>query len=594
MNKLSLKLKITLLFWIVLTLALILPSSYFINLLKKEVRRDVIFNVQKETDIVHWVLSKQFSRNEKVDLDELIKEIGQKIKDRITYIAEDGIVIADSQVTKKRLKKLDNHATRPEIVQARSKGDGVSIRFSATLQKELIYYARHLKPDSGLPKGYLRISRPYSTIAAILSRIKTDIWSVTVFSLLISGILVYFLIYNLTKRFDALIKVARAIGQGDFSKRVYLSPGKEFDPLVQAINEMAENIEKNVETISRQKVELEAILNGMDAGIVALDKKGRVVKFNRAFEQIFSYTSNYSGKKLLEITINSRLQDACNKVFETDEDVKNLELSIGSNYYNVNIVATKKSKDLGAIVVFHDVSELKRVENMRKDFVANASHELRTPLTSIKGYTETLLENEELLKEKGKEFLKIILKNAEQMIDLLEDILKLSRIESGKTKFMIEKVDVGELAWKAWQNSEHLIEDKKISFQNLVSETNVEVLADEEALLHVFQNLFQNSIKFVPEDSGEIKVVWEDKDDKVWIGVEDNGPGIPPEEQARVFERFYQIKKYRQSGIKGTGLGLSICRNIIRNLNGQIWVQSPVLKTGTGCIVWFSLPKAIS
>ena len=120
MNKLSLKLKITLLFWIVLTLALILPSSYFINLLKKEVRRDVIFNVQKEADIVQLVLSKQFFRNEKVDLDELIKEIGQKIKDRITYIAEDGIVIADSQVTKKRLKKLDNHATRPEIIQARS------------------------------------------------------------------------------------------------------------------------------------------------------------------------------------------------------------------------------------------------------------------------------------------------------------------------------------------------------------------------------------------------------------------------------------------------------------------------------------------
>ena len=281
MNNLSLKLKITLLFWIVLTLALILPSSYFINLLKKEVRRDVIFNVQKEADIVQLVLSKQFFRNEKVDLDELIKEIGQKIKDRITYIAEDGIVIADSQVTKKRLKKLDNHATRPEIVQARSKGEGVSIRFSATLQKELIYYARHFKPDSGLPKGYLRISRPYSTIAAILSRIKTDIWSVTVFSLLISGILVYFLIYNLTKRFDALIKVARAIGQGDFSKRVYSSPGKEFDPLVQAINEMAENIEKNVETISRQKVELEAILNGMDAGGTGYLSAGEVEYFYR-------------------------------------------------------------------------------------------------------------------------------------------------------------------------------------------------------------------------------------------------------------------------------------------------------------------------
>ncbi|MBT8762516.1 PAS domain-containing protein [Desulfohalobiaceae bacterium Ax17] len=592
MNSLSLKLRIILLFWAVLTLALILPSSYFINILKQEVRRDVIFNVQKETDLVQWILLNQAVRKEQSDLDKLIKEIGRRIEDRITYITENGIVIADSQVSEKRLKKLDNHATRPEIIQARSEGEGVSIRFSPTLKKELVYYARRIDQDDGLPEGYLRISRPYSTIAAVLSRIKTNIWSVTIFSLFVSGILVYFLIYNLTRRFDAMVKVTQAIGQGDLAKRLYSSPGKEFEPLVQAINEMAENIEKNVETISRQKVELEAILNGMDAGIVALDKQGRVLKFNRAFEQIFSYTPSYLGKKLLEISINPKLQEACNKALKSNTDIKNLELSVGSNYYSVNIVVTKKSKDLGAIVVFHDISKLKKVENMRKDFVANASHELRTPLTSIKGYTETLLENEELLKEKGRELLKVILKNTEQMIYLLEDILKLSRIESGKTKFRIEEVDVGKVAQKAWENSQHMVGDKEIVFRGLVKDGCPYVLADEEALLLVFQNLIQNSIKFVPKENGEIKIVCEDKNDKVWIGVEDNGPGIPQEDQGRVFERFYQVKKYRDRGVKGTGLGLSICRNIIRNLNGQIWVQSPVPNKENGCIIWFSLPKA--
>lgn len=592
MNSLSLKLRIILLFWAVLTLALILPSSYFINILKQEVRRDVIFNVQKETDLVQWILLNQAVRKEQSDLDKLIKEIGRRIEDRITYITENGIVIADSQVSEKRLKKLDNHATRPEIIQARSEGEGVSIRFSPTLKKELVYYARRIDQDDGLPEGYLRISRPYSTIAAVLSRIKTNIWSVTIFSLFVSGILVYFLIYNLTRRFDAMVKVTQAIGQGDLAKRLYSSPGKEFEPLVQAINEMAENIEKNVETISRQKVELEAILNGMDAGIVALDKQGRVLKFNRAFEQIFSYTPSYLGKKLLEISINPKLQEACNKALKSNTDIKNLELSVGSNYYSVNIVVTKKSKDLGAIVVFHDISKLKKVENMRKDFVANASHELRTPLTSIKGYTETLLENEELLKEKGSELLKVILKNTEQMIYLLEDILKLSRIESGKTKFRIEEVDVGKIAQKAWENSQHMVGDKEIVFRGLVKDGCPYVLADEEALLLVFQNLIQNSIKFVPKENGEIRIVCEGKNDKVWIGVEDNGPGIPQEDQGRVFERFYQVKKYRDRGVKGTGLGLSICRNIIRNLNGQIWVQSPVPNKENGCIIWFSLPKA--
>jgi two-component system phosphate regulon sensor histidine kinase PhoR len=298
------------------------------------------------------------------------------------------------------------------------------------------------------------------------------------------------------------------------------------------------------------------------------------------------------GKKLLEISINPKLQEACNKALKSNTDIKNLEFSVGSNYYSVNIVVTKKSKDLGAIVVFHDISKLKKVENMRKDFVANASHELRTPLTSIKGYTETLLENEELLKEKGSELLKVILKNTEQMIYLLEDILKLSRIESGKTKFRIEEVDVGKIAQKAWENSQHMVGDKEIVFRGLVKDGCPYVLADEEALLLVFQNLIQNSIKFVPKENGEIRIVCEGKNDKVWIGVEDNGPGIPQEDQGRVFERFYQVKKYRDRGVKGTGLGLSICRNIIRNLNGQIWVQSPVPNKENGCIIWFSLPKA--
>ncbi|WP_456325918.1 ATP-binding protein [Desulfonauticus submarinus] len=586
----SLKLKIILLFWSIIFITLFLPSTYFLDLLEQEIQRDVIYNVKKEINSVLFILEKYDFKKDRESLDTFIKKIGKVIQDRITYITEDGIVIADSVVDKKKIKQLDNHASRPEIVQARTKKEGMSIRFSGTIHKKLIYYAIKINSSHGLPKGYLRIARPYSTVAMLLGRIKKNMWGIAIALLLLSGLLVYLFGCIFFKRFNRFVTVTRAIGQGDFSKRIYTSPAKEFEPLVDAVNEMAKNIEQYVATISKQKIEVEAILNGIDAGVVALDKQGKVVQYNKAFEQIFSEMKEYIGKTLLEITINTNLHQACQKALQEKISIKNLEICIDKDFYNVNIIVIKKATDLGAIVVFHNISELKRVENMRKDFIANASHELRTPLTSIRGYTETLLDNDGILKDKGKEILRVILRNAEQMNCLLDDILKLSRLESGKEEFIFEKINLYKIVEKSWKSVKHLIKQKDIKFVNMIDK-EIELISDRESLLHVFQNLIHNSIKFVPDKNAQIKAIFKQYKHEIWLGIWDNGPGIPLDEQDRIFERFYQVKKYVAKGIKGTGLGLSICRHLVHNLGGRIWVESPIKEVGYGCIVWFSLPK---
>ncbi|MFP4658551.1 MAG: sensor histidine kinase, partial [Desulfonatronovibrionaceae bacterium] len=268
---------------------------------------------------------------------------------------------------------------------------------------------------------------------------------------------------------------------------------------------------------------------------------------------------------------------------------------VEDRFFSVSVVATPGAGELAAIVVFHDITELKRVENMRKDFVSNASHELRTPLTSIKGYTETLLGNEKVLREKGPEMLEVIHKNANSMMRLLEDILQLSRIESEREVLDMDVVDMQEVVSRAWNECFSLAQDKRIDFQGEVDHPCLKVRGDTSGLVQVVRNLFENCIKHVPEGSGQIRLLCADKGNEVWIGVKDNGPGIPVSAQERVFERFYRLEGHRSAQqTRGTGLGLSICRNILRRISGRIWVESPLPGADSGTIVWMALLKADS
>ncbi|MFN2343828.1 MAG: ATP-binding protein [Desulfonatronovibrio sp.] len=587
-NRYSLNIKLVISFWFALVIALAIPSYHFMDTVEKEIKKETIQSVKDRMTVLEWSLSKH-KFEDLAELDESLREITRETSDRITLISSDGVVLVDTKVPFKNIDQVENHSLRQEFTKALSNDSGYSIRISSTIDRHLIYFAKKMDLN---PVGtvVLRMATPYATMDSFFDRVSTGLLQMILLSFLLTGFLVFFLVRRLTLKFQPMISVAQAIGRGNYQKRITASPGREFDPLVEAINEMASSIENNIEVVSSQKVELQTILNGIRESLVALDHSGRIMSFNQSFKDTFNHYNHFFGKRPLEVFHNNELQEYCDEVISSAfVRNKSLEIDFKNRSYDVNVVSPDDRRRIGAILVFHDITNIRRLESVRKDFVANASHELRTPLTSIKGYTETLIDNRELLENKGRDFLKIIIKNTNNMIRLLDDILQLSKIESEPEKIVVRDVPLQPVVEKAWNNCIHYIENKNINFVVALDDVCVTVSAEPEYLGHIFQNLFENSIKFVP-DEGEIKVICTLKKDMVHIGVQDNGPGIPRDEQKRVFERFYRVKKFKNR-VKGTGLGLSICRNIITNMGGEIWVESPVPGRNIGCIVWFSLHR---
>jgi two-component system, OmpR family, phosphate regulon sensor histidine kinase PhoR len=588
-NRYSLKIKLMISFWVVLIIALVLPSFYFMKTVQDEIKKETVQGVSERMSILVWSLSREDFQDLR-ELDAVIKKVGQAGQDRITLISSHGKVLVDSMVSFDQIDLVEDHGLRDEFVTAMREGQGYSIRHSSTVDRHLVYYAGRIELE---PFGtvVLRMATPYATMDSFFRRVSTGLWQMMFLSLVFTGLLVFFLVRGLTKKLQPMVSLAQAIGRGEYQKRITSSPGREFDPLVEAVNEMAQSIESNIEVVLSQKMELETILNGIKDSLAALDNTGRIMSFNRSFRETFTHYSHFFGKRPLEVFHSNELQEYCDEVISSDL-VRNrsLEIRFKDRYFDANIVSPEDRGRIGAVIVFRDITDIRRLESVRKDFIANASHELRTPLTSIKGYTETLLENRDLRENRGKEFLEVIIKNTNNMIRLLDDILQLSRIESEPEKIVVQSISLRPVMEKAWNNCCHYIQDKEIRFSMDTEDACEKVMGEAEHLGHIFQNLFENSIKFTP-DPGQVDVICRLEKDMVHIGVRDNGPGIPRDDQKRVFERFYRVKKFKNQ-VRGTGLGLSICRNIIRNMGGEIWVESPVAGKNNGCIIWFSLRRS--
>ncbi len=591
-NEYSLKVKLIVSFWLVLIFSLAVPSNYFIQSVEDEVDRQHLESVRERLRIIDWIISRQFEDLMSGEADTLLKSFDFLDEAEISILNQDGRIIAHSHLSRQEFDGHPSLVNMPEIVRARKEGTGYYLDSNGTNGQTMVHIAVKRDYPGNNGQYYLRISSPHSGMHPFFERISANLWKFVFLSLLLSCIVVYLMVTYLTYRFKPMIKMAKSMGEGNFKQRITESPGREFDPLVEAINRMARDIEKNMEIVSSQKAELETILNGIRDGLAALDTQGRIISFNRSFQDIFRHMDHIQGKRPLEVLLNNQLQKACDGVLgKSDQQTLTMEMEIKDRFYDVHVVAPRDRRTIGAIILLHDITALKRLENIRKDFVANASHELRTPLTSIKGYTETLLDNPKIMEQKGRDLLKVVLRNTDNMIRLLDDILQLSRIESAQDQVALEDVDLMSVVSRAWKNCKHYIQDREVSFETEMLETELVMVRGEgEYLGQVFQNLLENSIKFAP-DRGVIRVLVRDHGEMVHIGVQDNGPGIPRSEQQRIFERFYRVKKDKNK-VKGTGLGLAICRNIISVLGGEIWAESPVSGQDHGCIIWFSLYKS--
>jgi two-component system phosphate regulon sensor histidine kinase PhoR len=416
-------------------------------------------------------------------------------------------------------------------------------------------------------------------------------------SLLVFFVLTGTLMNRVMSSVRKMVDSVLAIGAGDFQKQIREVPSPEFAPLVKAVNFLAQNIGENITTITRQKVELEAVFNGMREGVMILDDRMRIIGSNHSLQRIFPRLENPTGLTPMEATLVPELQEACQKLWTKDAvngDPRTTSLVIKTQegaYFDVNIVFLgEEHEDLGAVVVFHDVSEIKRAETLRRDFVGNVSHELRTPLTSIKGYAETLYGLPECGSKDARSFLDIILRNANMMNQMLEDLLALAKYESGEAGLDLRSIDLYSIVYSALKICRPNIREKKLRVDVEFKANEFQVRGDFDQLVQVVVNLVDNAVKYVAVDSGHIRIRAHSENEMVALAVEDNGSGIPQTDQDRVFERFYRVEKHRNRNIPGTGLGLSICRHIVRNHGGSIRLQSPVPGAMRGSVFIVELP----
>ena len=575
--------------------ALIPPFYYFDSSLRTDILRDAKGRAVTYLNTVSWTTHENTFTSIQ-EFDSWLKALSRHLNVRVTYIAE-GNVIADTNVPYAEISQLPSHASRPEVLTALSGETGVEVRYSTTIRKDLIYAAQVEKAQGIIPAGVLRVAIPASSASERLNRLEAGMMWVFIFTTFGTVLFGYLVTRPFLISIRRLASTAQSIGLGQYQRRIRTYPGTEFEPLVTAINDMAQNIEMHLRMVVDQKNRLEAMFDGMTEGVMVLDERGRIHSCNTAFITMLRCKDGCEGRSVIEATMQPDLQQAVDDILASPIPKNaNLVLELpDSVYLSVNLVPFRDRQEARKMVlVFHDVSEREQLERVRRDFVANVSHELKTPLTSIKGYAETLIDAPETPHSTAVKFLNTILRNADHMTKMVNSLLVLARSQHNKDSSKLTAVDGGGVVEQTVRDMLPAAHERNITLQYHVEKNDIDVIADADGLSEVLRNLIDNAIKYSPRES-TVSVGLHLRDGLASFSVRDEGSGIPAESQSRIFERFYRLENEESPVAKdgSAGLGLAICRRIIRSYGGDIWVESPVNSSkGTGAAFIFTLKKA--
>lgn len=494
---------------------------------------------------------------------------------RATIIARDGKVLADSTADP---ETMENHAGRPEIVTALAGRPGAAARRSHTVGIEFLYVA--------VPSGdkVARLAYPLSTIRSQVAEIRRTLLRSSLLALLFALVLASIAAQMVSGRLRRIVRFAEQVSSGDLSARIAAKGTDEIAQVALALDRTARRLEENFAALAESRAQLEALLNSMTDGVIAVSPEMKVLWANQAI----------SGIVRRPVTIGAPVTE----MVRHPDFLATLHTSLGSHRRETAIahsldgrrsfsVTAEPLPDGGVVTVLHDISELERVEKTRRDFIANVSHELRTPLTSIRGYAETLLESEAIETNNGKDFLQVIRRNAERMSRLTEDLLVLARVESGEEKLDLQPHPARQLILEAVASMQEDARNASVELK-LDPVPDVQVRADAEAIQQVFANLISNAVRYAAGGK-QIVIGANEQPSAVEFFVRDFGPGIASEHVPRIFERFYRVDKARSRETGGTGLGLAIVKHIILNHGGAVRVESAL---GHGSTFFFTLPQA--
>ncbi len=506
---------------------------------------------------------------------------------RVTVIAADGAVLAESD--RESVREMESHASRPEVVQALAGRVGSDVRRSATLGRDLLYVAVPLDRP-GRPRAVVRLALHTPDVDEARALVRRTVLGGATLALCVAVVIGLFVSRRVTRPLRGMEDAARRMAEGDLGQRVPVSGTDEIAALGVALNRTAVALREKIERLGDEQMKVRTILDGMTEGVVALDDRGRLLLLNPSARAMFAVENGVpEGRPFLEVIRQKELLDLVEEVRASGTPARH-ELELGPP---VNRVVAARGAPLGlgpdasgVLLVLHDVTELRRLERVRSEFVANVSHELRTPLTCIKGYLETLLDGALDDPTHARRFLEVAGTHAERLDRLIDDLLELSNIESGRVTLVPRRLDLGDVVAGVAAMFERQTVQRRQTLAHAVPE-GLAVHADRDRLVQILVNLVDNAVKFTPE-GGQVRIeAVPAPGGRVEVRVRDTGIGIPSTELPRITERFYRVDKTRSREVGGTGLGLAIVKHLVQAHGGELHVESAL---GHGTTVSFTLP----
>ncbi len=529
-----------------------------------------------------------------VALHEFALRVARPSHSRVTLIATDGRVVADSEVPAADLASVENHAGRPEVRAALDGRQGRDLRRSATIDAPLLYVALPLT-DNGSVRGVLRLALPLSVVTASYAAVHRAMLLGAAVALVVALGIGLFVAGRVTRPVVEMQTIARRMSEGDFTARAPTASTDEIGRLGRALNVMAGRLRGKIEDLEQEQAKISAVLDGMVEGVIAVDTRDHVVLMNEPARALFAVGAGRGERKpLLEIIRNADLQSVLGDVRRTDEHaVSRREIVLpGAAERTVQVNAVPLvlgHDDVGVVMVVHDVTELRRLETIRREFVANVSHELRTPLTAIHGYLETLLGGGLEEPEHARKFLEIVFRHTERLGRLLDDLTDLSNIELGRVHLQIDRVPVADVVESVLAIMEPRAAAGRVALTADVPGDLPTVAADHDRLAQILINLVDNAVKYTGS-GGRVAVAACAVPGGVELTVTDTGVGIPRADLPRITERFYRVDKARSRELGGTGLGLAIVKHLVIAHGGELQIQS---EPGRGTTVRFTLSASI-
>ena len=504
---------------------------------------------------------------------------------RVTVITVDGLVLADSQSDP---QTMENHAGRPEIREALANGQGQSVRHSVTINRDLLYYASRYSVPAG-PPVVLRFATPLGTVNEEVWAFRRRLWLSSLVMLVVTGMASLLISRSFSRRVERLQSFSHRVAEGDFRPIEADRSGDALEALAASLNDSAAHLDRAIRTLTEERNLSSAILGSMVEGVAVVNSGERLLFANGGFAEILELgAAPKAGSSLVETVRQTELIEAVRTVLQGAPRVE-AEIVTGTlrqHFFAATVASVKATENSGAVIVLHDITALRKLERVRRDFVANVSHEFKTPLTAIQGFAETLLAGAMDDPQNRVRFLQIILEHSRRLARLTDDLLELSKMDADRLDLELDRLNVTQFVQSCIDTTQRSAGEKNLHISVNLKTSLPDIAADRRRLAEVLQNLLDNAVQYTPS-GGRITVSASSDGDEVEFTVSDTGIGIPKVDQPRIFERFYRVDVARSREVGGTGLGLSIAKHLVEAHGGRIWVESEV---GHGSQFHFTVP----